>query len=663
MRARARRAHGGSVRFTCVPLLLLATACGVSDGEACRVSASTSPAAAGAELLFSHPDDSATFWHHPWPSDARRVNNRLLLAGFPNPTGSDTLSGYLQVIAANTRAYSRNAALYLAFDRPLDPSSLPASARASTTPESSLFLVDITAGSPTRGQRVPVDVAQGLTPTVYLPANHVTVLPPFGVSLRPGTTYALLGTTSIRGADGQAISTPSGLRAALDSDCADSDDVVVRAFAPLRAWLDDTGELDRDDLAVATVFTTQDAVADARALAEVARAEPVPAIEELVRFGFREREWLIEGHLDLPAFQEGQAPYTNPSDGGALARDAQGKPRRTGSQRARIAFVIPKGDMPAAGWPVVLYAHGTGGDHQSVYSRDIGGQLAARGIASVGYDGVVHGPRNPTNASTDLSFFNLFNIVAGRDNALQGAADNVVLTKLLQSGVELPGDLVDSTTPVRFDRTRVGYLGHSQGGLVGAPFVTMEPELKVAVFSGTSGVLTITLEERKDPVDFSGLLRTLLALPAEEVVGDTHPVLTLLQTFIEPADPIAYGPSFLSDPPGGRGRDVLLIEGFKDFASPPRGHEALASASGIPLVTPFHRQPAGSELLGLAPQAAPVSGNFQVAGGPVTAGLIQYPDQTHFPIFDDADANARAMEFLRSSLLDGRARIIEPITP
>ena len=37
--------------------------------------------------------------------------------------------------------------------------------------------------------------------------------------------------------------------------------------------------------------------------------------------------------------------------------------------------------------------------------------------------------------------------MAGRDNALQGAADNVVLTKLLQSGVELPGDRLGGTVP------------------------------------------------------------------------------------------------------------------------------------------------------------------------------------------------------------------------
>ncbi len=640
-------------------LSLIAAACSPGGAGECRVAASTAPAASGAELLFSHPDAMADFWSHPWPADARRVDGRLLLGGFPNPTQSDTLAGYLEVIARTTRAYSRNAALYLAFDRALDPSSLPADARASAAEGASLFLVDVDPRSPQRGRRIPIDARFSAGTTVYLPANHVTVLPPFGVTLRPGTTYAVVGTAALRGADGQPVSQPEGLGVALDESCADSDDVVVRAFAPLRAWLADSG-LDPADVTVATVFSTQDAITDARALGDLARAQPVPPIENLTRFGFRMHEWLLTGELDLPAFQEGEAPYSNPSDGGALARAADGSPMRVGSQRARVAFVIPKGDMPARGWPVVLYAHGTGGDHQSVFSLKIGTELAKRGIASASYDGVVHGPRNPTGASTDLSFFNLFNVVAGRDNPLQGAADNVVMTTLLRSGVELPGELVDTAGPVRFDPDRVGYLGHSQGGLVGAPYVAMEPDLKVAVFSGTAGVLTITLEVRKDPVDFQGLLRTLLSLPAEEEVGDTHPVLTLIQTFIEAADPIAYGPSYAVDPPAGRGRDVLFIEGFLDHASPARGHEALAAASAVPLTSPFHRQPHASEILGITPVESPVQENIDTPGGRVTMGLIQYPEQDHWPIYDDADANARAMEFLRSALFDGRARIIAP---
>jgi hypothetical protein len=286
--------------------------------------------------------------------------------------------------------------------------------------------------------------------------------------------------------------------------------------------------------------------------------------------------------------------------------------------------------------------------------------LAAQGLAVVSYDGVLHGPRDPTHSNPDTTFFNLFNIVAGRDNVRQGGVDVVVLTKLLSSGYELPAEVTQEGA-ARFDKDRIGYLGHSQGGLVGAPYVASEPTLKAAVFSGTSGVLTITLLKRKVPLDFSGLLTTLLSLPASETLDELHPVLSLLQTFIEPADPINYGASYLADPAGaplGHATDTLFIEGFLDFDSPPLGHEALASAAHAPSVAPTYRVPYVASLLGPAPEAAPASANATTPAGPATIGLIQYPHDTHFPIFDNLDATTRYVEFLRSALVDGRARII-----
>jgi len=204
----------------------------------------------------------------------------------------------------------------------------------------------------------------------------------------------------------------------------------------------------------------------------------------------------------------------------------------------------------------------------------------------------------------------------------------------------------------------MAFLGHSQGGLAGSPCLAVEPKIKAAVFSGTSGVLNITLQARKDPVDFERLLRGLLALPATESIDDYHPILNLFQTFIDPADPISYASTYISDPPAGLARDYLFIEGFLDSASPARGHEALATAAGAPLIAPFFRVPGAAQLVGPAPVAAPASANVMTINGPITIGLIQYPEQDHWPIFDDLDANHRYTEFIRSALFEGRAQIV-----
>ena len=49
-------------------------------------------------------------------------------------------------------------------------------------------------------------------------------------------------------------------------------------------------------------------------------------------------------------------------------------------------------------------------------------------------------------------------------------------------------------------------------------------------------------------------------MPEDEVVDDFHPVLNLIQTFIDPADPISYGSNYLRSPPDRVLRDYLFIE-------------------------------------------------------------------------------------------------------
>ncbi len=286
----------------------------------------------------------------------------------------------------------------------------------------------------------------------------------------------------------------------------------------------------------------------------------------------------------------------------------------------------------------------------------MGDPHAAQGIAVLSYDPTLHGPRDPTGSDPSLTFFNLFNPVGARDNVRQGAADGVVLASLLEV-LRIPAELTGGRGELFFDTQKMVFLGHSQGSLVGAPLAAVEPRFKAMVFSGLGAILNITLQERKDIVNFAELLRSLLAFPEAEILDDFHPVLNLIQTFIEPADPIGYARSYLVDPPQGVRRDFLMVEGFLDFASPARGQEAFATAAGFPIVAPVHRVPEAMEVLGPAPVLNTARENVSSAAGQVTAGLIQYPNETHFPIFDNSDAQRRYLEFIVSVINQGRGEI------
>lgn len=611
------------------------------------------------QVRFDDPGgDLSDFGAHPWPSDAlKRANGTLRLDHFPNPTESSTLDDYLRVIADETSAYATHAAIYLSFTDDLDEASLPSDAAASLEAGASVRLVDIDPDSNQRGRVFPLDLRWSAEASLHLPKHTLVALPVYGSGLRSDTTYAVLLRPDVVNGAQDSLSRGPGLRAALTKGCADeAPGLLYEAFEPLRRYIED-GMLSLDDVAGATVYTTQPAVAEVRALGRAALAQPVPGASGWTFEGSDGSSFKLQAELDLPSFQSGEVPYQAIADGGGLKTDAQGEYVVDHQERTRIGVALPQAvDMPAEGWPVVLYSHGTGGDYSSGFSDAVARRLSRRGIAIVGYDQTLHGPRDPSGSDPNLTFFNLFNPLAARDNVRQGVADLVVMTSAIES-MRIPASATNGMGEVFFDASRIAFVGHSQGALVGAPFAAVDPRIKGHVFSGLGAVLTVTLLERDDIVDFKALLESLLAYPEGQSLDEMDPVLNLIQTFIEPADPIAYAASYLDDPPEGFRSDVLQVEGFLDFASPARGQEAFASAARLPVIAPLHRLPRAAALTGLDSQPAPAQANVSAATGPVTFGLIQYPEETHFPIFDNSDANQRFVEFVRSVLLDGRGII------
>ncbi|MEE2900995.1 MAG: hypothetical protein VYC39_01640 [Myxococcota bacterium] len=614
----------------------------------------------GSYLYFSEPGQADNFFHHPWPSDARRRPDKTIgVNAWPNPTESSTLEEYLAVIGDHTYGYGLNSATYFTSSSPINESVLTKSPLEYVSYDAPFFLVDIDPESSEYGRLRPLSTKYYKEKTTYLPKDSLAVLPPFGLTLRSNTTYALVATTALKDSDNDSFRASKNFHNAINTACNESAPAsLTTLLEPLRSFIA-SENLSTQNMVAATVFTTQDVLGEMQRIQKSAESFPPLTIQNLKIEEEREDVVMSSAVVQMPSIQAGDVPYQQFSDGGAVFWQPDGSAGIHHYEKTRISFILPlEREMPQNGWPVVLMSHGTGATYKSAYNRKIASSLGREGIAIISYDPTLHGPRDPTNSDERLTFFNLFNILAARDNVRQAAVDLMMLSQLLKDGFSLPSRVTRRNYDAKFDTSRMGFLGHSQGGLAGSPFLSVDSDIKVAVFSGTSGVLNITLQERKDPVDFEELLRGLLAIPAEEVVDDFHPVLNLIQTFIDPADPISYGSNYLHSPAGGVLRDYLFIEGFKDSASPARGHEALASAVGAPLVAPFFRVPYAAELVGPSPVEAPTSGNILSEGGNVTVGLIQYPEQDHWPIFDDLDANRRYTEFIRSALFDGRAQII-----
>lgn len=598
-------------------------------------------------------DHQGGFWDAPWPSDARLAEGGgPSMQGFPGVDQYPLVELYAGVIEDGITGASTTAPVYFRFDGPLDTELLP-TPRGSLYPEATVFLMDVDAHSPERGRRFPVKFHFQEQGTTYQDSNLLAVAPLAGTPLRPDTTYAAVITTGI------AQVAPSMEGAFLPKH------PQYATWLPLAEVLFEQGQ-STDVVAVANLFTTQDPIGETEVIARSILSERFSIQDldqslELRDSGVFHETW--EGRVWIPLWQHGERPYA--TEGGGF-RVEEGHPLLAGWEHIRVSVTRPrKQEMPAEGWPVVLYAHGTFGDWNSCCVEGSGMGQAARaaqaGAIMVGFSQPHHGDRAAANTNIEAHTFNYFNPESARATFRQGALDIVYLAKVLsgrQHRFDLDGEEL-LTNP-----EMVLFMGHSQGGITGAialPFLSTD-QIKGAVLSGAGGGLALSMVYRKEgDLDIEALITGVLEFTEDEVLDEMHPVAAMVQTAGEVTDSLNYSPYWLLRRGAGGGPiPVLMFEGLLDEHTPPMTTEALASAGGLPLLRPASAVSDAARILRLDDQSTPAQGNVLGWDGVgVTAGLAQYPNQNHFAIHNDPDAADLYRDFM-ASVIEGDPKIGAP---
>jgi len=609
------------------------------------------------EAYFSL-DNSAAFFDSPFPSDLRLKDGHIDLTGFPNPKEIEMLDTYITMAQEALQGFGTNSPIYVRFTRPLDTSTLPATPEDSMAWNSSVFLVDVDELSPEYGRRIPIIWEFRMTATTYTPSNLLAVAPMWGFTLRPSTKYALVVTDGVRDSEGGRLGIPVELSSVLSWEIPHPKFIEAwSAFSPLRYFLGDMNQ----NVRAATIFTTQDPVDELRRIRNYIYSDlPVGQLVDMTFSTNTANYYLFEGHYTSPNFQKGDPPYME--EGGQFEFDLNGKPIVQRWENLRFSLVIPtKISEPANGFPIVTYAHGTGGDYKTyLRSGHEGDVLTQKGIAVVGIDQPLHGPRAPEGTSVEVASFNFFNPYAGRSNFRQSVIDSFSLMRLIRAG-----GLTITTgvfpTQTSFNPDNVSFMGHSHGGLTGAMFLALDPYAKGGVLSGAGGGLSLTIVIRKLPVDILGLLKSCFVINNEEVTT-FHPLIGLIQLISEATDPINYARYYYQDLLTPHSRSVFMTEGFVDWYTPPVTAEALAIAGGLPLIQPIVQEIPGLAMLGLSILNPPVSGNLSASNGElVTGGIAQYEvplsENGHYVIYDVPEATARYADFLSTLAYTGSAQI------
>ncbi len=586
------------------------------------------------------PLAGTTYWELPFPSDLRlTAEGRPDLAGFPNRRNLPVLTDLLSV-ASERSGFPVMPTAWFKFTstppvRTLDQ-VIPAS------PDASALLLDIDPASDERGS-LHAMVAQSLPDDDFTGTGLVALAPRPGTVLRAHTRYAFVLTRSFSPgtevppafAALAAGKTPSGARGA----------AAATLYAPLWDALADAG-IATDDVLVATVFTTGDEVAVLRARSEAVRAATSATISNLrvdpidgsAHDGFCE----LIADVTYPQYQVGTPPF---GTDGRFRLDASGAPIAQGTMTVPLSITIPNGTMPAAGWPLWQFFHGSGGasfdlvdDGPSHTVEDVpeigrgpGYVVAKRGIAAAGSALPVN-PERLAGASS-YAYLNINNLSAFPYTFQQGVFEQrLLLDALLDlqispamvaacSGMELP----TTAAAHHFDPTQLMAGGHSMGGMYTNMIGAVEPRFGALTPFGAGGFWNMMILDTEIVVGARSLLAGVFGVEGE-TLSFVHPTLALLGLGWEISEP---GPSMARlarrPLPGFPARHVYEPIGLDDKYFPNPVFDAAALAYGNSQageqVWPGTQQALSTDQLdGML--AYPIKGNR----GATTNVVVQYHD-------------------------------------
>jgi predicted esterase len=632
-----------------------------------------------AKVVFHVPRDGETsqdFYRLPFPNDIRLKGGKVTMTGHPvagpGLLGYDIVDRYIKAIEAEATGFSANPAVYFRFSRDpkFDSIRLP----------DAVTFYNVTPGSPEYGMVFHPGWYSSTGGGKYICPRWIVVRPGFGHPLRGGETYAFVLRKTITDNAGTSMDQDDDFKAMLAA-AAPADPTLGdawRAYAPLRAFIAD-GKVDPAAIAGAAVFTTAKVDDPMIKLRQAVQAAPAPAIKGFIKCGDakspcddgktgadHQRGCLAanpafdeyQGTVSIPIFQKGTPPYDQPTDGGGIEFDASGAAKIQRTEDVCFVVTVPKTTMPAGGWPLVVYSHGTGGSYRSVVDQGLSADYAAgvlpdgaaTPMATFGYDGVLHGPRaGMTTKDVDQLVYNFQNPQAARDNAVQAAADLFAVARAVGSF---------SAGGLKLDAAKVALYGHSQGGNAAANAIGFEPGYGAVVLSGTGGTLVLSLLHKMKPVDISALLPLVLG---ELSVDENHPVLNLLQMYLDRSDSVNFGRRIFAEPlMGVPPRHALMISGLNDTYAPNETQRTYATAAGFDIVGPvldavdmmdimqMHKLPA---------IAAPAKANYNTAAGvAVTAVEAQYMPGNydgHFVSTDNLAARKAVQQMLGTFMRDG----------
>lgn len=593
---------------------------------------------------------AADFYQAPFPSDELLRDDGTLdparLGQFPNPRRVELLNQAMALLLKDARGFAVSGAVYFSLTADLGEVALP-SVTASMGANAAVFLMDLESRT-----RHPVYIHYTADGGPYGAPNLLSLLPVQGIPLRPGKTYAAV----VRRSQGDGQARPLATAPELEQLFVGEQPrgLSNQAFLHYQYALRTLAEagVPLADLAGLAVFTTDDPTAQLSAFRADVLARPLPAPNAPLLPNEVFPDYCVySSTIDLPDYQQGEPPYER--TGGGWSVDPAGQPMAPHFERARLVVTIPRAPMPADGYPTVMLIRGGAGGDRPLVDRGVqatqGGpprvpgsgparEFARVGFAGVQVDGPLGGLRNTTGGDEQFLIFNVFNATALRDNIRESALELILAAHILPTLSIDASACPGVAATVRLDKKRLALMGHSIGASIAPLVLAGEPLYRLAILSGAGGSYIENILWKRKPLEVLPLAEALLQYPADTHLTRSEPALTLVQWAAEPSDPPVYADRIIRLPAAGAPpRHVLMEQGIVDNYILPNIANASSLSLGLdlggaPLDTDSVRLPMQTPvstvlpLVGRGAIALPAAGNRTVGGMPVTAVVVQHPE-------------------------------------
>ncbi|MHB1139763.1 MAG: alpha/beta hydrolase family protein, partial [Microthrixaceae bacterium] len=505
------------------------------DGRSCSVSSMRSCGLPFPSDEFTVADSStATGRRVDMPADL--LPDRLVAALGPGATPADASRG--------ADGYSVLTPVMFELDRAVNPASIPADGGEV-----------VAVFDEHTGERVPIRVEVPAEAIRHGAPETIVVAWP-QVRYEFGHTYVARLTDSARARTGSLQPAP-GL--------ADREDPTVESLA---SAVERLGGDRWEDVLVATRFTVRsesNATHELDAMNAAVRAQDHPV-----------RNLRVDLPLLVPgasAVVVGEVSITDFRDEHGTARIANGGTARW----VPFTLVLPETPAGPEGAPVVIYGHGLLANKETMLFT--ASTNAQKGLATIGIDVPNHGSRQAGNGGYLLELNNSRDFGRLASMPLQGVVDHVSLLLAVQHHLgdveltlpDLPGR-VDQPAP-RLDVDHLLYEGTSMGGVLGAAFTALAPELEGSFLQVAGTGIADTIFHSLLWILFMGII------PSGASTGDAYALMGAATLLTDPADNVNVLARIRD-----QGTPVFLAYGVGDGVVPNYISDRMIALLDLPLV-------------------------------------------------------------------------------